>query len=52
MRIGCCIPKVTNTHSECVAHIVFPLQQWSQERGSILRYGYIVRLVFRYVTGV
>jgi hypothetical protein len=28
----CCIPKATNTHSQYVIHIAFPLQQWLQER--------------------
>jgi len=28
MRIACWIPKATNTHSEYVILIVFPLQQW------------------------
>ena len=28
MRIACWIPKTTNTHSECVILIAFPLQQW------------------------
>jgi hypothetical protein len=28
MRIACYIPKATNTHSECVMLIAFPLQQW------------------------
>jgi hypothetical protein len=28
MRIVCWIPKGTNTHSECVILIAFPLQQW------------------------
>ena len=28
MRIACWIPKATNTHSEYVILITFPLQQW------------------------
>jgi hypothetical protein len=28
MRIACRIPKATNTHSEYVTLIAFPLQQW------------------------
>ena len=28
MRIACCIPKATNTHSEYVILIAFTLQQW------------------------
>ena len=31
----------TNTHLGCVILIAFPLQQWSHERVSILRYTYI-----------
>ena len=42
MRIACWI---TNTHSQYVILISFPLQQWSQERASILRYTYIGCLV-------
>ena len=45
MRIACWIPKATNTHSDCVIRIDFPLQQWLQEGASILRYTYIVCLV-------
>jgi hypothetical protein len=37
MRIACCIPKVTKTHSEYVILIAFPLQQWLHERASMLR---------------
>jgi hypothetical protein len=32
MRIACWIPKATNTFSECVIFIAFPLQQWMYER--------------------
>jgi hypothetical protein len=32
MRIGCWIPKATNSHSEYVIRIAFPLQQWLQEQ--------------------
>jgi len=39
------IPNVTNTHSEYVILITFPLQQWLQESVSMLRYTYIVYLV-------
>jgi hypothetical protein len=41
MRIACCIPKATNTHSEYVIIIAFPLQQRLHERASLLRYTYI-----------
>jgi len=46
MRVVCWIPKATNTHSGCVILIAFPLQQWLQERASMLRYMYIACLVF------
>ena len=36
MRIACWITKVTNTHSQYVILIAFPLPQWLQERASIL----------------
>ena len=45
VRIACSIPKATNTHSGCVILIAFPLQQWLQERTSILSYTYIARPV-------
>jgi hypothetical protein len=35
MRIACWILKTTNTHSEYVISIAFPLQQRSHERASI-----------------
>ena len=38
MRIACWIPKATNTLSEYVIPIAFPLQQWLHERASVLRY--------------
>ena len=45
MRIASWIPKTTNTHSEYVTFIAFPLQQWFQERVSVLRHTYIAGLV-------
>jgi len=36
MRIACWISKATNTHSEYVILVVFPLQQWFHERASVL----------------
>ena len=45
MRIGCWIPKATDTLSEYVTLTVFPLQQWLHERASILRYTYIACLL-------
>jgi len=32
MRIACWIPKATDTHSEYVILITFPLHQWLHER--------------------
>jgi hypothetical protein len=43
--IGCWITKATNTHCEYVILIYFALQQLLQERASMLRYSYSVRLV-------
>jgi hypothetical protein len=40
MRIACWIPKATGTHSEYVIISASPLQQWLQERASMLRYTY------------
>jgi hypothetical protein len=42
MRFACWIPKATNTHThtQYVILIAFPLQQWLQERASMLRYTY------------
>ena len=36
IRIAWWIPKATNTRSEYVIFIVFPLQQWLHERASLL----------------
>jgi len=36
VRISCWMPKATNTHSECVMLIAFPLQQWLHERATML----------------
>ena len=41
MRIACWLTKATNTHSEYVIIIAFPLQQWLHERVSMLRCTYI-----------
>ena len=46
MPIACWIPKATNTHSECVIFIAFPLQQCLHECTSVLRYIYIAYLVY------
>jgi hypothetical protein len=42
MRIACCIPKATDTQSEYVILIDFPLKQWLQVRASMLGYTCIV----------
>jgi len=44
MRILCCIPKTTNTHSEYVILTALPLQQCLQESALKLRYTYIACL--------
>ena len=44
-RIARGIPKVTNTYSEYVPLIAFPLQQWLRERASLLRYTHIACFV-------
>jgi hypothetical protein len=46
MRNACWISKVTNTHSEDVILVAFLLQQKLHERASMLRYTYIVCLVY------
>jgi hypothetical protein len=46
MRIAYRIPKATNTNSEYVIPIVFPLQQWLHERASLLRYTFTASLVY------
>ena len=40
MRFSCWITKATDTNSEYVSLIAFPLQQWLQERACMLRYTY------------
>jgi len=46
MHILCWIPKGTNTHSEYVIRIYFSLQQLLHERACLLRFTYIVCLVY------
>jgi hypothetical protein len=36
MNNACLIPKATNTHSECVMRIDFPLIQWLRGRASLI----------------
>jgi len=45
-HIACLIPTATNTHSEYVTIIAFPLQQWLHKRASALSYTYTACLVF------
>ena len=45
MRIACWIPKATNTRTGCVILNAFPLQQWLNERASILHLKYTACLV-------
>jgi hypothetical protein len=40
IHIACWIPKATDTLSQCVILITFPLQQWLHERTSMLRHTY------------
>jgi hypothetical protein len=48
MRVACWIPKATNTHSEYLILIAFPLQQWLNARATKLRYTYIASHVALY----
>ena len=52
MRIACWIPKATNTHSEYVLLISFPLLQWLHERASVSRYKNIACLVLLWRPGL
>jgi hypothetical protein len=45
MQFTCWVLKATNTHSECVILVVFPLQQLLHESASMLCYMYITCLV-------
>ena len=45
IRIACWIRKATNTHSQYVILIAFPLQQCLHERPAMLRYTYFAWLV-------
>ena len=46
-RIACCIPKATNTHSEYVILIAFPLQKRLYDLASLSRCTYIGCIVFK-----
>jgi len=48
MLIACWIPTVIKAHSEFVILVGFPLQQWLNERASMLRYTYSTRIVASY----
>jgi hypothetical protein len=45
MRIAFWITKATNTHSEYVILVAFPLQQWFRELASMLRYTTLLLLL-------
>jgi hypothetical protein len=45
MHTACCIPKATNTLSEYVLLIAFPLHQWLHKSAYMLCYAYIAILV-------
>ena len=44
--IACWIPKITNTHSDYVTLLAFPLQRSFRERASVLRSTYVALLVY------
>jgi len=46
MRIACWIPKATNTHSENVILIPFPLQQRLHESASVLCFMFVACRVY------
>jgi len=50
MSFACWITKATDTHSECVMLVAFPLQQWVHEHASMLRL-YVHCLSFCYYLG-
>ena len=41
MRLACWITRATDTQSECVTLLAFPLQQWFEECASMLLYTHI-----------
>jgi hypothetical protein len=49
MYIVCSVPKATNTDSECVILIAFPVQQWLRELATMLRFRYIACLVHKFI---
>jgi hypothetical protein len=46
MRFACWLTKATDTQSEYIIRIAFPLQQWLRERASMLRYIHNILPVF------
>ena len=48
MRFECWMPKATNTYSKYVILIALPRQQWLHECALLVRYKYIVGLLFFY----
>jgi hypothetical protein len=46
MRFACWVTKATDTHSKYVIFISFVQRQWLRERASVLRYMYVVCLLF------
>ena len=48
MRIACCKPTETRTHSEYVIFIAFGLHQWLHARVTMLRYTYIACIFVSY----
>ena len=49
IRIACWIPKATNTQSEYVILIAFSVQEWLQERASVLRYMFIACIFYFHI---
>jgi len=51
MRIACWITEATNTRSEYVIAIAFPLQPWLHQHASMLGCTYVASLVIHAVNG-
>jgi hypothetical protein len=51
MRISCWIPKATNTHSEYVIVIAFPLQQWLHESSSVNTVRTLAVMLWNFLNG-
>jgi len=52
MRIACWIPKPTNTHSQYVILVAFPLQQWLHECTSMLRLCVHLHVLLQHVKAI